>query len=251
MTFELVPHPSPTPEDRIVEILKEPGFGTTYTDHTAVVDWRADGEWQNHRVEAYGNLELSPAAAVLHYAETIFEGLKAYKHDDGSVYTFRPDQNALRFQRSAARMALPELPVSTFVESLEQLVAEDKAWVPTGRGSHCTCGRSCSPMSRSWVSAQPRPSATGSSHLRPGTSLGASCARCASGSRGTTCALPRRDRCGEDRRQLCRFAGRAEAGHRQGLRPGALPRPSPRECGGGAGRHERLPRAQRRHADHT
>ncbi|GAB3843327.1 branched-chain amino acid aminotransferase [Nesterenkonia populi] len=134
MTFELVPHPSPTPEDQIAEILKEPGFGTTYTDHTAVVDWRADGGWQNHRVEAYGDLQLSPASAVLHYAETIFEGLKAYKHDDGSVCTFRPDQNALRFQRSAARMALPQLPVETFVESLEQLLAQDKAWVPDGEG---------------------------------------------------------------------------------------------------------------------
>ena len=77
---------------------------------------------------------MDPAAAVLHYGQEIFEGLKAYQHDDGSVWTFRAEANAARLNTSARRLALPELPEETFIESLRQLVATDKAWVPTGDG---------------------------------------------------------------------------------------------------------------------
>jgi branched-chain amino acid aminotransferase len=73
---------------------------------------------------------MDPAAAVLHYGQEIFEGIKAYRHDDGSIWTFRPDENARRLQASARRMALPELPEELFVESLRQLIAVDGAWVP-------------------------------------------------------------------------------------------------------------------------
>jgi branched-chain amino acid aminotransferase len=79
---------------------------------------------------------LDPAAAVLHYAQEIFEGLKAYRHPDGSVWAFRPEANAERFNRSAARLALPPLPVETFVAGLEQLVRVDADWVPSG-GEKC------------------------------------------------------------------------------------------------------------------
>ena len=82
----------------------------------------------------YGPLQLDPSAAVLHYAQEIFEGLKAYRHADGSVWTFRPDKNAARFARSARRLALPELAAEDFVESLRQLVTVDQDWVPEAGG---------------------------------------------------------------------------------------------------------------------
>ena len=132
--FTVAAHPSPTPAERIAHILEDPGFGTNFTDHTAVIDWTAEAGWQNHRVEAYGPISLDPAAAVLHYAQEVFEGMKAYRHDDGSIYTFRPQANAARMNKSAHRMALPALDEQVFIESLEQLVAVDRAWVPAGEG---------------------------------------------------------------------------------------------------------------------
>ncbi|GEN78433.1 branched-chain amino acid aminotransferase [Actinotalea fermentans] len=106
------------------------GFGEVFTDHMARITWSTDAGWSGHRVEPYAPLELDPAAAVLHYGQEIFEGLKAYRHPDGSVWTFRPQANAERFARSARRLALPELPVADFIGSLEALVAVDEAWVP-------------------------------------------------------------------------------------------------------------------------
>lgn len=132
--FSRTSHPSPTSQEQIAEVLKNPGFGTNFTDHTAVIDWTEDGGWEDARVEPYGPITLDPASSVLHYASEVFEGLKAYQHPDGGVYTFRPHANAARFNRSAVRMALPELPEETFVESLEELLAVDKAWVPTRDG---------------------------------------------------------------------------------------------------------------------
>jgi len=82
-------------------------------------------------VQPYGTIALDPAAAVLHYAQEIFEGLKAYRHADGSIWSFRPDRNAARMQKSARRLALPELPTEYFLDSLKQLIAVDGAWVPT------------------------------------------------------------------------------------------------------------------------
>ncbi|GAA2990594.1 branched-chain amino acid aminotransferase [Microbacterium terrae] len=114
------------------EILANPGFGTSFTDHMVDICWSAGGGWHRPRVQPYGPIALDPAAAVLHYGQEIFEGIKAYRHADGSVHTFRPDQNGLRLQRSARRLALPELPVSYFVQSLRELVAVDGAWVPSG-----------------------------------------------------------------------------------------------------------------------
>jgi branched-chain amino acid aminotransferase len=96
------------------------------------VTWTPADGWHDAQVRAYGPLTLDPSAAVLHYAQEIFEGLKAYRHDDGSVWAFRPQANAERFQRSARRLALPELPVDDFVRSIEALVDVDQDWVPTG-----------------------------------------------------------------------------------------------------------------------
>ncbi|WP_460795796.1 branched-chain amino acid aminotransferase [Microbacterium sp. GXF0217] len=114
------------------ELLKEPGFGTVFTDHMVDICWSAKGGWHRPRVQPYGPIPLDPAAAVLHYGQEIFEGIKAYRHEDGSIWTFRPERNAQRLQRSARRMALPELPTEYFLQSLRELIAVDGAWAPAG-----------------------------------------------------------------------------------------------------------------------
>lgn len=114
------------------EILQNPGFGSTFTDHMVDICWSARGGWHRPRVQPYGPIALDPAAAVLHYGQEIFEGIKAYRHADGSIHTFRPDQNAARMQRSARRLALPELPTEYFLQSLRELIAVDGAWTPSG-----------------------------------------------------------------------------------------------------------------------
>ena len=109
----------------------ELGFGNVFTDHMVSIDWHQARGWHDARVHAYGPLALDPAAAVLHYGQEIFEGIKAYRHADGSIWTFRPEANGARMQHSAARLALPQLPVDEFVESLRQLIAVDHEWVPS------------------------------------------------------------------------------------------------------------------------
>ena len=112
-------------------ILADPGFGKHFTDHMVSIDWTPEQDWHNAQVQPYGPLMLDPAASVLHYAQEIFEGLKAFRHADGSIWTFRPDANGARMQRSARRLALPELPVDIFVDSIRQLVEVDADWVPS------------------------------------------------------------------------------------------------------------------------
>ncbi|GAA2171911.1 branched-chain amino acid aminotransferase [Agrococcus versicolor] len=113
-------------------VLADPGFGRHFTDHMVLIDWTVEDGWHDARVEPYGPFTVDPASAVLHYGQEIFEGLKAYRREDGSVWTFRPDQNAARMQRSAQRLALPQLPTEDFVESLRRLVEVDEQWVPAG-----------------------------------------------------------------------------------------------------------------------
>jgi len=115
------------------DIIAEPGFGKHFTDHMVDICWSEIGGWHRPRVQPYGPIELDPAAAVLHYGQEIFEGLKAYRHADGSIWSFRPEANAARMQRSAARMALPELPTEYFIEALKQLIAVDSRWVPSAK----------------------------------------------------------------------------------------------------------------------
>ena len=112
-------------------ILANPGFGVNFTDHMVAIDWTIDKGWHDARVQPYGPLTLDPASSVLHYAQEIFEGLKAYRHADGSVWAFRPEANAARMKRSAARLALPGLDVEDFLESIKQLVTVDEPWVPS------------------------------------------------------------------------------------------------------------------------
>jgi branched-chain amino acid aminotransferase len=120
-----------TPAQR-AELLADPAFGTTFTDHMVDICWSVRGGWHRPRVQPYGPISLDPAAAVLHYGQEIFEGIKAYRHADVYIHTFRPRQNGLRLQRSARRLALPELPVEYFIESLTALIAVDGDWVPGG-----------------------------------------------------------------------------------------------------------------------
>lgn len=129
--FSLIPNANPTDARVREEILANPGFGRFFTDHMAHVRWTHSDGWHGAEVRPYGPLTLDPAASVLHYAQEIFEGIKAYRHADGSVWSFRPEKNAARFRASARRLALPELDTETFVGSLKSLVAQDIEWVPT------------------------------------------------------------------------------------------------------------------------
>ncbi len=116
------------PADRAA-ILADPGFGRHFTDHMVRVEWRADSGWDEPELIDYDQLELDPATMFIHYGQSIFEGLKAYRHADGSLTTFRPEANAVRFQRSATRLAMAELPQDVFLGAVEALVRADAAWV--------------------------------------------------------------------------------------------------------------------------
>jgi branched-chain amino acid aminotransferase len=120
-----------TSQDVRDKVLANPGFGLHFTDHMVVIDWSVEQGWHDARVQPYGPLTLDPASSVLHYAQEIFEGLKAYRHADGSVWGFRATSNAARMQRSAKRLALPPLPEAEFLESIKQLVKVDHDWVPS------------------------------------------------------------------------------------------------------------------------
>jgi len=125
-------HPA-TDEQRTV-IMTNPPFGQYRTDHMVSIDYTDGKGWHNARVLPYGPLELDPSAIMLHYAQGIFEGLKAYRWADGSIVSFRPQANAARLRSSARRLAIPEMPEELFIESLRQLIAVDGAWVPRAGG---------------------------------------------------------------------------------------------------------------------
>jgi branched-chain amino acid aminotransferase len=132
MTLDIatVPSAHPRSDAELAEILASPGFGTFFTDHMLTADWTPEDGWHDARITAYGPLSLDPATAVLHYAQEIFEGMKAYRHDDGSVWTFRPEENARRMARSSQRLALPVLEPEDFVRAVDALVEVDQRWVP-------------------------------------------------------------------------------------------------------------------------
>ena len=133
LNFEIHPAANPTPEKERSAKLADPGFGRIFTDHMAIIRYNQAKGWHDARVESRANFPLDPATAVLHYAQEIFEGLKAYKRDNG-VNLFRPDANARRFRNSAERMAMAPLPEELFIEAVEQVVRIDSAWIPGGEG---------------------------------------------------------------------------------------------------------------------
>jgi len=130
--MEITTHVSTNPvsDARRAEILADPGFGNHFTDHMYRVEWTPEQGWHDARIEPYGPLSLDPATAVLHYAQEIFEGMKAYRHPDGSVWSFRPEANAARLAKSAHRLGLPVLDTEDFLQSISELVKIDEAWVP-------------------------------------------------------------------------------------------------------------------------
>ncbi len=131
LTFSVTPSGNCVAVDAREAILANPGFGKQFTDHMALATWTSSAGWHDARVVPYGPLSLDPATAVLHYAQEIFEGLKVYRHQDGSIWSFRPQANAQRMTRSAKRLALPSLPQDDFLASLKALVEVDQAWVPS------------------------------------------------------------------------------------------------------------------------
>jgi branched-chain amino acid aminotransferase len=124
--------PDPVPDDRRAALLETPGFGRVFSDHMASAVWTADRGWHDAMIGPYRPLALDPATSFFHYGQAIFEGFKAYRRADGTVATFRPEENARRFRRSARRMALPELPEELFVGLADELIRTDVAWVPSG-----------------------------------------------------------------------------------------------------------------------
>ncbi|MGX9391558.1 branched-chain amino acid aminotransferase [Nitrobacteraceae bacterium UC4446_H13] len=135
LKFDVQPKADPTSDADRAAKLKDPGFGRVFTDHMAIVRYSTDKGWHNAHVESRANFPLDPATAVLHYAQEIFEGLKAYRRDDGGINLFRPDANAKRFRNSADRMAMAPVPEAVFIEAVEQLVHIDHKWIPGGEGS--------------------------------------------------------------------------------------------------------------------
>ncbi|MEV7419031.1 branched-chain amino acid aminotransferase [Streptomyces sp. NPDC089919] len=130
-TIELKPSSHPLSDAEREAILASPGFGRHFTDHMVTIKWTEGRGWHDAELVPYAPLSIDPANMTLHYAQTIFEGMKAYAQPDGTVATFRPEANAERFQASARRMAMPELPTELFIAACDALVQQDRAWVPT------------------------------------------------------------------------------------------------------------------------
>lgn len=133
--FEVIEHGNVLPAAERERILSDPGFGTAFTDHMITLRWNADQGWHDGKLEPLSPLQIHPANAILHYAQEIFEGMKAYRAPHGGALLFRPIENARRFQRSAQRMAMPSLPEELFLDAVEALVRIDAAWIPRDEGA--------------------------------------------------------------------------------------------------------------------
>lgn len=134
LSFRIERSANPVAADVRAQAIAAPVFGRVFTDHMAVVNYTVDRGWHDPRIVARAPIPMDPASSVLHYAQEIFEGLKAYKRDDGSLALFRADANARRFQASAERLAMPALPVDLFLDSVRALVRTDADWFPTVEG---------------------------------------------------------------------------------------------------------------------
>ena len=134
LDFTLARNANPASDEVRTGILADPGFGRFFTDHMVTIDYTEADGWHDAKVLPYGPIQLDPSAVVLHYAQEVFEGLKAYRWGDGSIVSFRPEANAARLRNSARRLAIPELPEEVFLESLRQLIAVDGDWVPAAGG---------------------------------------------------------------------------------------------------------------------
>lgn len=132
--FQIEPHMAPVADVERRSLIANPGFGKVFTDHMVVIRYSDENGWHDARLKPRGPIQMDPACAVLHYAQEIFEGLKAYRLPDGGIGFFRPDANARRFQKSAERLAMPQLPEAIFLESIRKLVGIDRDWLPDIEG---------------------------------------------------------------------------------------------------------------------
>ncbi len=132
--FTRLPHPNPTADDVRAAAIADPVFGRVFTDHMVSIRYKEGQGWHDAQVMPRGPLSLDPATAVLHYAQEIFEGLKAYRLDDGSMALFRAEANAARFNASARRMAMAELPEELFLAAVREIVRVDADWFPNVQG---------------------------------------------------------------------------------------------------------------------
>ncbi len=124
-----------TEKSRLSEVdLDNVVFGRTFSDHMFYCDYE-NGKWGSPKIVPYGDISLTPAMHALHYGQSIFEGMKAYKNAQGSVSLFRPEENYKRLNSSAERMCMPQLPKEIFMEALHELLFLDQDWIPTSSGS--------------------------------------------------------------------------------------------------------------------
>src|SRR5437899_9793418 len=131
ITFKVTPAAARVSASQRQRILGNPGFGKVFSEHMAVAAWSRGRGWHDAEVRPYGQIAFDPGTSVLHYAQAVFEGLKAYRQQDGTVAVLRPEANAARFQRSARRLALPELAAAAFVDAIDLVVGLDSDWVPS------------------------------------------------------------------------------------------------------------------------
>ncbi len=126
---------NPVSDSDRASLLGDPGWGRVFTDHMVTIRYSRDRGWHDWKAGARKPLELDPGSMVLHYAQEIFEGMKAYRLPDGGGALFRPDANARRFHNSAERLAMATLPTELFVESVRALVRLDREWIPSAEGA--------------------------------------------------------------------------------------------------------------------
>jgi branched-chain amino acid aminotransferase len=134
LDFAETTHPAPVAANERARLLENPGFGRVFTDHMATVRYSGSEGWHDARIEPRAPLSMDTATSVLHYAQEVFEGLKAYRLADGGTALFRPEANARRFQASARRMAMAELPEDIFLSSIRTIVRRERDWIPTVEG---------------------------------------------------------------------------------------------------------------------
>ena len=128
VTYTSNPKAKPADESKL-------GFGRSFSDHMFLMNYTAGEGWHDGRIVPYAPLELDPSCMVLHYAQEVFEGMKAYRWEDGSIHLFRPYENAKRMQNSNERLCMPAVPEETFVEAIKELVTVDADWVPHDPGT--------------------------------------------------------------------------------------------------------------------
>ena len=226
MQISTTPTDRPVDDARLAEILANPGFGLHFTDHMFTVEWTPDEGWHDARITPYGPLTLDPATAVLHYAQEIFEGMKAYRHEDGSVWTFRPEENAERMVRSATGSRCPSCRSTTSSPGRRAGRRSTSAGCPSAAGEKSLYVRPFMIASEVFLGVRPAQHVTFMVIASPAGAYFTRAAQAghALAHRGLHPRRPRRHGRGQDRRQLRQLAGRPAGGHRARLRPGRLPR---------------------------